>query len=212
MGAQGADWCVGRDRELPPYGNRVITSPGLQGQLMAFPPWPGACQPLPWPQGRGKAQVGLEPQAQAGHRVRSPSAEGLGPRDRSLLLLLLQPPGRHQPPDTKVQGKFASPKDSLEGNLEAGTFGGHGFGDLRLELELEHLVASHVTTDTSTRFSASRLPDLKMGLRTGSVGAQHQVSAPLADENLSPEADVTLGSHVIWEQQSYPNDREPAVG
>lgn len=83
MRARGADWCVGRDRELPPYGNRVITSPGLQGQLMALPPWPGACQPLPWPRGRGKAQVGLEPQAQAGHRVRSPSAGGLGQRDAS---------------------------------------------------------------------------------------------------------------------------------
>lgn len=155
--------------------------------------------------GKGKAQVGLEPQVQAGHRVRSPSAGGLGPRDRSLLLLLLQPP------DSKVPGEFASPKASPEGNLEAGTFGGQGCGDLRLELELEHPVASQVTTDTPTRSSASRLPYLKVGLRTV-LGGCSVPSAPSAAEKLSPEADVTLGSHVVWEQQSYPDDREPAMG
>lgn len=85
--------------------------------------------------------------------------------------------------------------------------------DLRLELELEHLVTSQGTTDTSTRFSASWLPYLKAGLKgLASVGARHKLGAHLADEKLSPEADVTLGSHVIWEQQNYPYAREPAMG
>lgn len=195
MGAAGADGCVGSGRELPPDGNRVITSHGLQGQLMACPPWPGACQPLPGSQGSAKAQADWRARprqgTEGGHRLQ-------GDWGRRV------PPAAAVPAPRQAPAPDKSPrKGNWGGNLEAGTSGGHGCGDLRRELELEHLVRSQVTTVTSTRFSASWPPYLKTGLKgLAPVSARHNIGACLADEKLSPEADVTLGSHVTWEQQS----------
>ena len=72
----------------------------LQRQLMAFPLGPGACHPTPRSKGSGKIQLGLEPRARAGCRERSLPArvrlESAAPTSSG--------------PDSKVPGKFRSPK------------------------------------------------------------------------------------------------------
>ena len=89
---------MGRDHELRPYENRVITSSWTPAP--AFPQGPGACQPTPRPQGRGKIWFGLEPGARAGCRERSLPAgvrlESTAPAARRIPAPRLQSPRQVQ--------------------------------------------------------------------------------------------------------------------
>lgn len=104
----------------------------LQCQLMAFPPWPGACQSPPQAPGKkGPVRTGAPGQGRVQREVTA-CRGGAG-------FCCSGTQVGTSPQTPKSQASLAALKNSLEENLEAGAFRGCGLWNLRSECELDYL-------------------------------------------------------------------------